>query len=102
MGEQIKTLSDYQSVELIVSETGNAVLYHKGPLPDSYIWAQYDQDTQIMQFISDDGQIKELGMPIHKPFREPLMKTREIFLVEVDANKNYINPQLIKFTSLVE
>lgn len=97
-----KTLYENQGVELVVNHGGNAVLYHRGPLPHEYIWAQYDQETRAMQFVTDDGEVQELGMTIHSPFHAPLMATKEIYLIEVDENKKYSNPQLIKFTPLVD
>ena len=97
-----KTLFENQGVELCVSQSGIATLYHRGPLPHEYIWAQYDQESKEMHFITDDGEVQALGMTIHKPFHEPLMKAREMFLIEVDEHKKYSNPKLIKFTALVD
>lgn len=97
-----KTLFENQGVELLVNGVGLAMLYHRGPLPHEYVWAQYDQHSHTMQLVTDDGTVQELGMTIHKPFHAPLMKAREMFLIEVDENKNYSNPQLIKFSALAE
>ena len=98
---QQQTLYETQGIQLVVNDHGNAMLFHRGPLPYDFIWAQYDQQEKIMQLITDDGIIQELGMTIHDPFHDSLMMARELYLIEVDENKNYINPRLIKFTALV-
>ena len=68
-----KSLAECQAVELVVNPAGLAILYHQGPLPNAFVWAQYDQENQSMQFVSDDGVVRDLGMPIHKPFSVQLL-----------------------------
>ena len=96
------SIADHQSVEFVMNEAGNAILFHKGPLPDNYIWAQYEPDGHAMQFITEEGDTHVLGMKIHPPFRAPLSKTDEVFLIEVDEQKKLVSTQLIKFTGMAE
>ena len=98
----LEPLAQEMDVELVVSEVGNAMLLHKGAINHQYSWVQYDQDLKAVQFITRDGQTQDLGLPIHKPFQEPLLKTRELLMVEVNEDSSLGEPRLIKFSALAE
>lgn len=96
----LKPLSQEMDVELVVNPAGNAMLLHKGKMRDDLIWAQYDQYSDRLFFVTDDGEMQDLGMPIHEPFQDPLMQTRELFLIEVKDDMSYAPARLIKFSAM--
>lgn len=98
----LKPLAQEMEVELVVSGVGNAMLLHKGAILHSYAWVQYDQALKSMQFITEEGEVQNLGLPIHKPFHDPLLKTRELLMVEINADMSLGDPKLIKFSALAE
>jgi len=95
-------LNKEMPVELVVSESGNVSVFHKGRIAHDYSWVQFDQYANAIQFITKEGETQDLGMKIHKPFHAALKKAREVFLIEVHADNSIGMPYLIKFSDLVE
>ncbi|HQX27540.1 MAG TPA: hypothetical protein PKX38_06345 [Alphaproteobacteria bacterium] len=98
----LKPLSQENDVEFIVTSIGNAVLLHRGPLQRDYSWVQLDRDNHSLQFITEEGDIQDLGMRMHPPFEKNLRATKELILVMVDENNVCSDPRFLKFTGMVQ
>ncbi len=96
----LKPLSQENDVEFIVTSIGNAVLLYRGALQRDYSWVQLDREGRSLQFITEEGLIQDLGMPIHAPFEKNLHATNELIMVMVDENNVCRDMRFLKFTSL--
>ena len=97
---QLPPLSTEREIEFIVNDIGNVLLLHKGALKHPYSWAQYDQTTNIFQFITDEGEIQNLGLPINLAMASPFNRTNEIIMVETDDTGQHKDLRFIKFIKL--
>jgi len=98
----LNPLAKEQEIEFIVSEIGNAMLLHRGPLKHRYSWVEYDRAGASLNFITPEGEIQPLGFKIHKPFEAPLCKTLELLMVEVGDDNQCKDLSFIKFAKMVE
>lgn len=98
----LKPLTHENDVEFIVTSVGNAVLMHRGPLQRDYSWVQLDRDNHSLQLITPEGEIQELGMPMHPPFEKNLDATRELILMLVDDDNVCRDMRFLKFTTMVQ
>ncbi len=91
-------ISQNTSVDLVVSEAGNAVLLYQGDINPSYRWAQFERDTKSVHFVSDDGVVDNLGLKINSKIETFLKDTTEVFLIQLDESYEPVNhPKVIKF-----
>lgn len=85
--EVLPTLSSQCECELVVNETGQAMVIYTKQLSEGIEWAEYDIDLAMLTFVTWTGKVMGLGMKIHTPLREPLSKAREVMLVETEEDK---------------
>lgn len=78
------------------------MLLHQGALDHDYSYVQYDPSLHALQFVTEDGEMQDLGMTVHEPLRAPLHNTREIFMIEVKGDRTLAAPYPLKFTMLTE
>lgn len=69
--------------ELAVNEDGLAMVIYTKTLPEGIHWAEYDIDLSILTFVTWSGDIMELGMKIHPPFKPHFKKAKEIIMVQM-------------------
>lgn len=69
--------------ELAVNEEGMAMVIYTKTLPEGIHWAEYDMDLSLLTFVTWSGDVMELGMKIHAPFRPHLSKSKEIMMVQM-------------------
>ncbi len=97
----LKSLADEREIEFIVSDTGNAMLLHKGALNHQYSWAEYDCAGASLNFITPDGKIQPLGFKIHELFQGPLSSTLEMLLIQVGDDMTCKDIRFIKFVRMI-
>lgn len=95
-------LTDETAVELVMNDSGTAMLLYKGKLKQKYEWVQYDEQKRALQFITEEGGTQELGMKIHEPFHTFFKKSEEIVIVTVNEQKVCDSTTTVAFTRLVE
>ncbi len=94
-------LTDETAVELIMNESGAAMLLYKGKLKQNYEWVQYDEQARALQFITEEGATQELGMYIHEPFHTYFKKSKELSIVTVNEQKICDGAVTVNFIRLV-
>lgn len=94
--------TDETAVELVMNESGAAMLLYKGKLKRGYDWVQYDEQARALQFITDEGETQELGMYIHEPFHTFFQSSVELSIVTVNEDKVCDGAVTLNFLRLVE
>lgn len=76
-------LASQCNCELAVNEEGLAMVIYTKTLPEGIHWAEYDMDLSLLTFVTWSGDVMELGMKIHPPFKPHFSKTKEIMMVQM-------------------
>ena len=71
-------MAEKMNVEFVVNEDAGIWVLHDRPFPAILHWVEYDQETNIVTFVTHDGKIQDLGMILPKPVGEILMDADEI------------------------
>jgi len=71
-------MAEKMNVEFVVNEDAEIWVLHDQPFPAILHWVEYDQETNIVTFVTHDGKIQDLGMVIAKPVGEILIDADEI------------------------
>ena len=82
----------------MVSRVGNAMLLHKNDVRDDYLWVQYDQYSNSLQFITEDGDMHFLGFDLDAGMQEPLLNTKELLMVQIGEDMKPCDFKIIKFS----
>jgi hypothetical protein len=82
----LPALAKNSKFELAVNGAGKALLLHMGPLPHAYSWIQFDDYSDSVQLITEDGALQELGIVVADPIKKAIQSTREITMIEVGDN----------------
>lgn len=81
-------VSGNRDAELMVDQSGNAMVIYNQPLPEDVEWIEYDIDLDMLTFVTYSGKVQGLGMKVHKPFRKYLSKAKEIMLVYLENSQD--------------
>lgn len=76
-------LSSQCNCELVVNEAGAAMVIYNKTLPEGIHWVEYDMDLSLLTFVTWSGDVMELGIKIHPPFKPHLKKAKEIMMVQM-------------------
>jgi len=82
-------------VELIVNEVAEAFVYHDGPFKKDLSWLEYDLDSHRLDFIMDDGDMRNFGIPVNPQLEKYLQNSFQVLVVQMDmlekkeVTKNY-------------
>ena len=95
-------LSDNMEIQFVVTPAGKAMILYRGDFKHSYSWAQYEPLSKSVELVSDEGEAAALGYEITPDIERVLDQTRELFLVQMNAENDIVEGQLIKFAKVGE
>lgn len=72
--------------ELLINERAQAFVLHDKPFNDEISWFEFHLDTNRLEFIMEDGDIRDFGMSIDPNLSKYLQNAYVILTVMVDAN----------------
>lgn len=85
-GQVFPPLASFAECELIVNESGAAVVAFNKTLPEGIHWIEYDMDLSILTFVTWSGHTMELGMKVHPPFRKYLKTAEQVMMVQMSED----------------
>jgi len=71
-------LAGRMHVELVVNENAQVWVLHDKPFPAILQWAEYDEESNALTFITHDGKIQDLGMVLPDPVADILLDAGEL------------------------
>ncbi len=71
-------------LEIGVNEKGRIVIFHDKPFKKELSWFEYDLKTSRLDFVLDDGEIRDAGMTIAKQISKYMQNTHQILTVLMD------------------
>lgn len=78
-------LADQMAVDLVVNEQGQVWVLHDKRFPDFLSGVEYHEDSNQLYFMTQKGDMIELGMKIPQTMCEPLMKADQICLLRMNG-----------------
>ena len=87
------------NVDVIVNKNSQVWLAHDAPFPGVLQWVEYDVDTGMMTFVTDDGKIQDLGFKISQVISRYLRQSTTIdtiLVLEQKIHDFYRVPLLVR------
>ena len=71
-------------IEVAVNEEGRVVVFHDKPFKVDLSWFEYDLGTSKLDFVLDDGEIRDAGMQIAPQISKHMQNSHQILTVLID------------------
>jgi hypothetical protein len=71
-------------IEVAVNERGRVVVFHNLPFRNEVSWFEFDLNTNRLDFILDDGDVRNAGLPLGKDVAKYMQNAHQIQMVLVD------------------
>lgn len=73
-------------VELVVNDRAEAMVFHNKPFSKRMSWLEYDLDESRLDFIMNDGDIRNFGIKIHPNLAKYLQNSFQVLMVLMDGD----------------
>lgn len=92
--------SDPLYVDIAVKEDGRVVVFHNKPFKKDLAWMEYNMGQDSVEFVMDDGDIRDIGIPVNKDMKKYMHNTHQVLMVLLDdetgqAKEGYYIPLII-------
>ena len=71
-------------MEVAIKEDGKIVLFHNKVFKNELSWLEFDLGTNELDFILDDGDIRDIGLPLKQDVAKHMQNSHQILMVLLD------------------
>jgi hypothetical protein len=71
-------------IEVAIKEDGHVVVFHSHPFKDEISWFEFDLGTNKLDFILEDGKIRDTGLPLTRDVAKYMQNSHQILMVLMD------------------
>ena len=71
-------------LEVAIMDDGRVVVFHTHPFKNDLSWMEFDLDTRKLDFILDDGEIRDIGLPLSSTVSKYMQNSHQILTVLMD------------------
>lgn len=71
--------------ELVVNDRAEAMVLHDKPFEKDLSWLEYDLDSGRLEFIMEDGDIRDFGFSVDPKLEKYLQNAYHVLMVRMDA-----------------
>ena len=71
----------FLDIEVAVNEKGKVVLFHNRPFKHDIAWFEFDLGTNKLDFVLDDGDIRDAGLPLGRDVAKYMQNSHQILMV---------------------
>lgn len=91
--EPVRNVSDFVEgateknplyLEVAVNDIGKVIVYHDKPFKSEIAWFEFDLGTNTLDFIMDDGDVRDIGMSLHKDLAKNMHNSHQVYMVLID------------------
>ena len=92
--------SDPLFVEVSVKQDGKVAVFHNKPFKNDLSWIEYDTGKNAIEFIMDDGEVRDIGVPVNKDIAKNMHNSHQVLMILLDmetgqAKEGYYVPLII-------
>lgn len=71
-------------IEVAVKEDGKCAVFHNKPFRKDLSWLEFDLDTFELDFVLDNGEIRNVGLPLTKDVAKNMQNSHQVLMILMD------------------
>lgn len=71
-------------IEVAIKEDGHVVVFHSHPFRNGISWFEFNLTTNTLDFILEDGNVRDIGLPLTGDVAKHMHNTHQILTVLMD------------------
>ena len=87
-------------IEVAVKDDGKCAIFHNKPFKNALSWLEFDLQSYKLDFVLDDGEIRDVGLPLNKDVSKHMQNSHQVLMVLMDektglAKKGHYVPLIL-------
>lgn len=74
---------------------GAIYIYHDKPFAKELSWLEYDMDRNSIDFIMDDGDLRNFGIPVDPQYNAYLQNNHTLGVIRVENMKTFVSGEVL-------
>lgn len=75
------------NVRLVIGDSGSAYVVYDRPFNKIMSWFEYDLDKNSLEFVMEDGEVRNFGIPVSREVGKYLQNTQIISFVHMTDDR---------------
>ena len=75
---------DRLDIEVAIGDDGRVVVFHSHPFKKDISWFEFDLETNKLDFVLDNGDIRDIGLPLSQDVAKHMQNSHQILMVLMD------------------
>ena len=71
-------------IEVAIKEDGHVVMFHSHPFKGGISWFEFDLGNNKLDFVLEDGEIRDIGLPLTHDVAKHMQNSHQILTVLMD------------------
>jgi hypothetical protein len=71
-------------IEVAVKDDGKCAIFHNKPFKNALSWLEFDLQSYRLDFVLDDGEIRDVGLPLTKDVSKNMQNSHQILMILMD------------------
>jgi hypothetical protein len=71
-------------LEVAINEKGGVTVFHSHPFTGDISWFEFDLRTNKLDFVLDDGDVRDIGLPLSQGVAKHMQNAHQILMVLMD------------------
>ena len=71
-------------IEVAVKDDGKCAIFHNKKFKNALSWLEFDLKTYRLDFVMDDGEIRDAGLPLSKDVSKNMQNSHQVLMVLMD------------------
>jgi len=71
-------------IDLMVNDTAEVYVFHNKPLTKKMSWLEFDLDTNNLDFIMNDGDVRNFGAKVPAHLAKHMQNAYQVMMVHMD------------------
>lgn len=71
-------------IEVAVKDDGRCAIFHNKPFKNELSWLEFDLDTYKLDFVLDNGDVRDVGMPLTKDVSKNMQNSHQVLMILMD------------------
>lgn len=77
-------------IDVSLREDGKVVIFHNYPFTSPISWFEFDVTTRKLEFIFNDGESRDMGLPIGHEISKNMQNTHQILTILLDNDTGQV------------